>query len=312
MTDWVGVLNNFVLQTFSGDLKTSTYPKEWDDLKMRISFGMGAPARVPWIAFIAPEMQVSKGFYPVYLYYKEFESLILAYGVSETEEYGDTWPIEVINSTQSISAYFDKKVPRYGDSFIFRAYKVKLENEKVYFFSDSSEHVSVTDLESDLATLLGYYKKVVSIPQTQVGTQPASGGTWGAGVFYMEKQLEDFIILNWNKTDLGKKYDLIIEEGELISQQYRTDIGPIDILARDKETGSHVVIELKKNQTSDDTIGQLARYMGWIGEAKKDQNVRGVIIAGSYDKKLDYALKVMKGVEVYLYEVDFKLKEFTN
>ncbi len=41
------------------------------------------------------------------------------------------------------------------------------------------------------------------------------------GLFYMEKQLEDFIIRNWNRTALGKKYDLLIEDGELVSQQYR-------------------------------------------------------------------------------------------
>ena len=87
---------------------------------------------------------------------------------------------------------------------------------------------------------------------------------YAQGLFYMEKQLEDFLILNWENTELGKKYELIVEEGELISQQFRTDIGPIDILARDKRTGTYVVIELKKNQTSDDTVGQLARYMGWI------------------------------------------------
>jgi len=99
----------------------------------------------------------------------------------------------------------------------------------------------------------------------------------------MEKQLEDFIVHNWGKTELGKKYDLIIEDGELISQEYKTDIGSIDILARNKETESYVVIELKKNQTSDDTIGQLARHMGWTMDKKGDKNVRGIIIAADYE-----------------------------
>ena len=71
----------------------------------------------------------------------------------------------------------------------------------------------------------------------------------------MEKQLEDFIIHNWDKTELGERFNLIIEDGELISQQYRTEIGSIDILAKDKKSGSFVVIELKKSQTSDDTVG---------------------------------------------------------
>lgn len=169
---------------------------------------------------------------------------------------------------------------------------------------DSGIVASAKDLESDLETILSYYKKAVSL------TPLAVTSDYSQGIFYMEKQLEDFIINNWNKTELGKKFDLIIEEGELLSQQYKTDIGLIDILVKDKESKSYVVIELKKNQTSDDTIGQLARYMGWIQENKKDENVKGIIIASSYDKKLAYALKIMKNIEVFLYEVNFKLKEF--
>jgi len=126
----------------------------------------------------------------------------------------------------------------------------------------------------------------------------------------MEKQLEDFIIHNWDSTELGDKYDLIVEEGDMVSQQYKTDIGFIDILAKDKIDGSYVVIELKKNQTSDDTVGQIARYMGWIKQKKNDEKVKGIIIAGEYDKKLEYALQIVTGIEVFLYKVDFKLNKF--
>jgi Holliday junction resolvase-like predicted endonuclease len=305
MENWSSVLIDFLNQSKQGDLKTSQYPKEWSELRMRISFGMGAPARVPWIAFIAPEMQVSKGFYPVYLYYKDLKTLILAYGISETAEFGKSWPAEIMNSTQTISAYFDQSVPRYGNSFVFKTYNISIENNKVQIsYKDNGIAVSDKDLESDLQTILDYYKKTVSITPTSLSSD------YGQGLIYMEQQLEDFIINNWNKIELGQKFDLIIEEGELISQQYKTGIGPIDILAINKETKNFVVIELKKNQTSDDTIGQLARYMGWIKENKKVENVEGIIIAGSYDKKLDYALKVIKNIEVFLYEVDFKLKEY--
>jgi RecB family endonuclease NucS len=68
------------------------------------------------------------------------------------------------------------------------------------------------------------------------------------------------------------------------------------------------VIELKKNQTSDDTVGQALRYMGWIEEKKNDPNVKGIIVAGQFDLKLHYAMKRAKDIEVFVYEVDFKLK----
>ena len=126
----------------------------------------------------------------------------------------------------------------------------------------------------------------------------------------MEQQLEDFIIQNWSETELGQKYDLIEEEVELKSQQYRTSIGIIDILAKDKENGNYVVIELKRNQTSDDTIGQVTRYMGWVKENLNDDNVKGIIVAGSYDERLNYAQSMLPNIEVFLYEVNFNLKSY--
>lgn len=303
MDRWLEVIDKFILQAQESDLKTSSYPKEWSNLKMRISFGMGAPARVPWIAFIAPDMAVSKGFYPVYLYYKELETLILSYGVSETEEFGKSWPAEIMNSTVTITAHFDKDVPRYGDSFVFKSYKVSADKVGVkYFYTENNSEASEKDIEADLSTILDYYKKTVSLPVTATTSEISQG------LFYMEKQLEDFLIQNWGKTELGKKYELIIEDGELRSQQFRTDIGPIDILARDKESKGYVVIELKKNQTSDDTVGQLTRYMGWV-KKKFNADVKGIIIAGQHDKKLEYALGMVPNTEILIYEVDFKLKK---
>jgi restriction system protein len=128
----------------------------------------------------------------------------------------------------------------------------------------------------------------------------------------MEQQLEDFIIENWEKTELGSKYDLIYEEGTLKSQQYITDIGRIDILAKDKKSGNYVVIELKKNQSSDDTVGQILRYMGWISEKKNDSGVKGIIVAGKYDEKLYYAQQMIKDIDVFLYEVNFSLKGYSR
>jgi hypothetical protein len=294
-----------LLQSQTNDLKKSKYPKIWEDLRMKISFGMGAPARVPWIAFVTPEMEVSYGFYPVYLYYKVQKVLVLAYGVSETEEYAEEWPIEVIKNSDTIESFFDTVIPRYGDSYVFKAYKVHIEDGDVVLTNTkTSEKVSDIDLDSDLDSILKYYKQAAS-KKIQTENSPVR-----QGLFYMEKQLEDFIIHNWANTELGNSFDLIVEDGELMSQQFRTDIGPIDILAKDKKTGSHVVIELKRSQTSDDTIGQLARYMGWVTLNKKDKDVKGIIIAGAYDEKLAYALKMIPNIEVFLYDVSFNLKSF--
>ena len=297
------ILSEFVLQSQTDNLKWSAYPKEYLDLNMKVSFGQGVPARVSWISFLAPEMQTSNGFYPVYLFYKKENKLILAYGISETSEYPQTWPSEVVNNYKKINEHIENP-PRYGDSFLYKSYVPKVNSNKVEFHNEDSQKISNEDLDKDLKFIINSYKKFVSM-EIKNESSPIS-----QGLFYMEKQLEDFIIANWENTEFGKKYDLIEEEGRIISQQYPTSIGKIDILAKDKKTKSYVVIELKKNQTSDDTVGQLSRYMGWVKEELKDDNVKGIIVAGKFDEKLKYAKTMLQNSEAFLYEVDFKIKEY--
>lgn len=303
--DWVQILDKFILQSSTRELKTSDYPKEWNGLKIKVSFGMGTPARVSWIAFLAPDMQTSNGFYPCYLYYKDTHILVLAYGVSETNEFGSSWPTEITNRVPTIDSYFKKTFPRYGDSFVFRVYNTKIEENKIkYFYYETDQQITENNIEKDLNELITIYSKVLSLPQS------VTINNYSQSAFYMEKELEDFLIENWNNTLLGKKYDLITEEGEPLSQQYKTDVGPIDILAKDKANKNFVVIELKKGKSSDDVVGQIARYMGWIKDKKGDKNVKGVIIVGAYDRRLEFALKIVPNIEAFIYKIDFKLSEF--
>jgi hypothetical protein len=304
MTSLKELLDLFIVQALEGGLKTSQYDKDYEDLNMKVSFGQGVAARIPWISFTADGMSTSNGYYPVYLFYKEQNLLILSYGISETSEYSSNWPNEVRDENVQIKQFIPNAA-RYGDSYIYKIYTPKVDKGKVILERDGAP-ISAEVLSNELSDLLNYYKKSLEI---EVKNENSVIST---GLFYMEKQLEDFIIQNWESTQLGKEYELIYEEGILVSQQYRTDIGPIDILAKSKKTGSHVVIELKKNQTSDDTVGQIARYMGWVKQHLDDSNVKGIIVAGKYDKKLDYAISIVPGVEVFIYEVQFNLKEYVK
>lgn len=305
------ILDKFIIQSGfderqygPGGQIVKEYPKDFLDLKMKVSFGIGTPARVPWISYLAPGMNTSDGFYPVYLFYKKERKLILAYGISETKESKTSWPYEIEQNFKRIKEVIDKP-PRYGESFKFKLYTIKIENSDTIFLDENSKSCNSNDLDRDLTEIINFYKKAVSLEITKEDT------TIGKKIFSLEEQLEDFIIENWDKTDFGKKYDLIYDEdGHLISQQYVTKIGRIDILAKDKKTKSYVVIELKRNQTSDDTVGQLLRYMSIIEEDKKDANVKGVIVAAKFDERLKYALKKVNGAEAFLYEVDFNIKEF--
>ena len=52
--------------------------------------------------------------------------------------------------------------------------------------------------------------------------------------------------------------------------------------------------------------------MGWVKEHKKDEGVKGIIVAGKFDEKLKYAKTMVPNSEAFLYEVDFKIKEYST
>lgn len=128
-------------------------------------------------------------------------------------------------------------------------------------------------------------------------------------VFALEKHLEDFLVANWKQTELGKNYTIFQDGDEVIGKQYPTDTGYIDILAISKDKKELLVVELKKGRASDNVIGQIQRYMGYVLEelAEEGQSVKGAIIALEDDNRIRRALAVAPNIEFYRYQVSFKL-----
>lgn len=129
--------------------------------------------------------------------------------------------------------------------------------------------------------------------------------------FVLEKYLEDFIVSNFAAIFRNELILYQDPEENVIGQQYATDIGNIDILAREPNSDNFVVIELKKGRESDKVVGQILRYMGWVQEnlCKHGEIVRGIIICKEIDSKMTYALKMTNNIVVRLYRVDFTLRE---
>ncbi|MCC2638435.1 MAG: nucS [Moraxellaceae bacterium] len=130
-----------------------------------------------------------------------------------------------------------------------------------------------------------------------------------AASFALEKHLEDFLVLNWAQTELGKDYDIFTEDGETVGQQYPSDTGPMDILAISKDKKTLLVVELKKGRASDNVVGQVQRYMGFALQelAEPGQTVKGVIIALEDDQRIRRALAVAPNIAFYRYQISFKL-----
>jgi restriction system protein len=141
------------------------------------------------------------------------------------------------------------------------------------------------------------------------GLVPAHETVEDPTAFALEKHLEDFLVVNWKQTELGKDYDIFEEDAEIVGQQYATDTGPIDILAISKDKKRLLVIELKKGRASDVVVGQTLRYMGYVQEelAEQGQAVHGVIIALEDDQRIRRALAIVPGIVFYRYQISFKL-----
>ena len=128
--------------------------------------------------------------------------------------------------------------------------------------------------------------------------------------FVLERYLEEFIVSNFEAVFRSQLF-LFVGEDNRTGQQYPTDVGVIDILAKDVSSNTYVVIELKKGKSSDVVIGQTLRYMGWVREhlSSADDPVRGLIICSGADEKLDYALSMIPNIDVKFYKVNFQLTD---
>ncbi|MGN6420872.1 MAG: MrcB family domain-containing protein [Pseudobacter sp.] len=151
------LLTSFVsrVQNDPTNLKKKDFSDDYQGFKIETSFGQGNQATIPWIAFLGKNQKVSTGIYPVYLYYKEQQILILAFGVSETNMPLNQWNV----STQTIEGYFNEnysstKPKRYGSSYYFASYNI--DPSKPNFGLNKSK------VDIDLQRILELYKSTLA------------------------------------------------------------------------------------------------------------------------------------------------------
>ena len=146
------------------DLTVQSYLDEYRGLRVRVSFGQGNVARIPWIAFLGKDQLVSNGIYPVLLFFRERNVLLLCYGVSETNIPERTWELAT-DDTQTVAEWFSARYgtapDRYGQSFVRTAFDlnnsfdIELLKRELDLVIDSYEEVmDEPDAHSSLAESL--------------------------------------------------------------------------------------------------------------------------------------------------------------
>lgn len=122
--------------------------KVYNGLTVEAKVGAGRASRIPWISFLSGYDSVKKGIYPVYLYFKEKNLLILAYGISESNIPDRSWNLQ---NGKTIKEYFTEnglgEPTSYGGSFVYKVYDLKNELD---------EH----QVDEDLNSLISIYKTI--------------------------------------------------------------------------------------------------------------------------------------------------------
>ena len=126
--------------------------------------------------------------------------------------------------------------------------------------------------------------------------------------FTLEYQLRDFLAANLETVKMkDRRLRLYVDPAGRDGIEFPTAVGPIDILAVD-ENSDFVVFELKRANSADRAVGQLARYMGWVQQTiGRERKVSGVIVAKTISQNLRYAVSVVPNVSLFEYQVEFHL-----
>ena len=108
-----------------------------------------------------------------------------------------------------------------------------------------------------------------------------------------ERNLEDYIVDQLEAIEPGLRLE---------KRQLSTPAGRLDLLCKDAN-GNYVVVELKRTKGTDQVVGQILRYMGWLSEAHGTDKVRGIVVVAKKDQALSYALMAVPNVQVKEFKV---------
>lgn len=115
---------------------------------------------------------------------------------------------------------------------------------------------------------------------------------------FSEQALEDYLVQSIRDLDSSLIYE---------SRQVRTDVGIIDILAKDPV--GMVIIELKTGEADDVAVAQVARYLGWMKNNERSADTflrrrfRAILLASSFTDGARCAAAVIPDLTLYAFKL---------
>ena len=126
-----------------------------------------------------------------------------------------------------------------------------------------------------------------------------------------ERAVEEHLETHWRSTEFaGLGIELATEEKHgLPCRQVLTPRNTIDLLGYRADAREWWVFELKKGRSSDAVVGQVGRYMTWIGDqAKRNESVRGAIIVGRADENLKASVRSNERLSLWQYDTSLMVR----
>ena len=133
-------IKNFVIQfkDYQNDLDINAYINYYQGLNVTSSFGVGHIGFVPFIAFLGKGEQTQQGIYPVILFYRQHNIVVLSYGISATKTPLHEWG----KNAKTIGQFFEERnikltklkntERKYINSLIYKIYSIEnLDYEQI-------------------------------------------------------------------------------------------------------------------------------------------------------------------------------------
>jgi len=101
------------------------------------------------------------------------------------------------------------------------------------------------------------------------------------------------------------------DDGVEIGARFKTSVGKIDLLARDRSSGWVVIMVAEPGQGKE-LVGEMLQLIGWVRKhlSSKGQEVRGIVLVDSVPEDLGYAAAAVSDtVEFNRYRIGVTLEK---